>query len=123
MALHSGSGLRPAEIWTQHLRVDALLMEALVEPLDIAANDETVLAQKLGDGFHPVVALMDAGGEDQRRDGVANAKDSEVRLIHISSRLAGYLKMAKTDPEGRDYKPEAFVFGELGLQIGSIKKA
>jgi len=52
-----------------------------------------------------------------------NAKDSDVRLIPISSRLAGYLKMAKTDPEGRNYKPEAFVFGELGFQIGSIKKA
>jgi integrase len=52
-----------------------------------------------------------------------NAKDSDVRLIPISSRLAGYLTMAKSDPDGQDYKPEAFVFGELGLRVGSIKKA
>jgi integrase len=51
------------------------------------------------------------------------AKDSEVRLIPISSRLAGYLKMAKTAPEGCDYPPDAFVFGELGLRITSIKKS
>jgi integrase len=51
------------------------------------------------------------------------AKDNEVRLIPISSRLAGYLKMAKTDPEGRDYPPDAFVFGELGLRVTSIKKS
>jgi integrase len=31
--------------------------------------------------------------------------------------------MAKTDPAGKDYKPEYFVFGELGQPVASIKKA
>jgi integrase len=50
------------------------------------------------------------------------AKDKESRQISISSRLLAYLQMARVDPSGQEYKPEAFVFGELGLPVGSIKK-
>ena len=31
--------------------------------------------------------------------------------------------MAKTDPAGEDYKPEDYVFGELGRQIDNVKRA
>jgi integrase len=44
-------------------------------------------------------------------------------VIPISTRLRGVLEMAKTDPEGKDYGPDAFVFGELGLPVGNIKRA
>jgi len=37
-------------------------------------------------------------------------------------RLAGYLDIAKTGPTGHDYTQEAFVFGELGLKVKTIKK-
>jgi hypothetical protein len=43
------------------------------------------------------------------------AKDGEDRLLPISSRLAAVLEMAKTDPAGKAYGPDAYVFGELGL--------
>jgi integrase len=51
------------------------------------------------------------------------AKDDETRLLPISQRLAAVLTMAKTDPAGEDYPREAFVFGEFGEQVGSIKRA
>ena len=51
------------------------------------------------------------------------AKDGDVRLIPVSTRLAGFLEMAKTGPDGKEYTPERFVFGELGERLGSIKKS
>jgi hypothetical protein len=38
-------------------------------------------------------------------------------------RLAAVLTMAKTDPADGEYPPEAFVFGEHGERVGTIKKA
>jgi integrase len=52
-----------------------------------------------------------------------NAKDREQRILPISSRLAAVLEMAKTDPAGREYPRTAFVFGELGRRLKTIKKA
>jgi integrase len=51
------------------------------------------------------------------------AKDGDTRVLPISARLSAILKMAKTDPAGKDYKPAAYVFGELGLQVDNIKRA
>ena len=31
--------------------------------------------------------------------------------------------MAKTDPAGKDYKPDAYVFGELGQRVKNVKRA
>jgi integrase len=46
------------------------------------------------------------------------------RVIPISARLLAVLKMAQTDPTGKDFGPEAFVFGDaVGQQIGDIKRA
>jgi hypothetical protein len=44
-------------------------------------------------------------------------------VLPISNRLAGVLEMAKTDPAGDEYKPDANVFGEFGLQIDNTKRA
>ena len=52
-----------------------------------------------------------------------NAKDAETRLLPISGRLAGVLEMAKVDPAGNEYPPDAYVFGECGRRIKSIKRA
>jgi len=41
----------------------------------------------------------------------------------VSARLAAVLEMAKLDPAGREYPPSAYVFGALGAQIVTIKKA
>ena len=51
------------------------------------------------------------------------AKDDEERRLPISDRLAGVLEMAKTDPAGKDYKPTACVFGEVGQPMAFPKKA
>ena len=51
------------------------------------------------------------------------AKDDDARPIPISSRLAGFLEIARTCPDGNDFPPDAFVFGELDKPLGSIKKA
>ena len=67
------------------------------------------------------VALADGGGVITVRG--ETAKDAEPRLIPISSRLAAFLELAKTDPAGRDYTPKKFVFGELGERVASIKRA
>jgi integrase len=66
------------------------------------------------------VNLADGGGIITVR--AETAKDGDVRLILISSKLAGFLEMAKTDPAGKDYAPEKYVFGELGERLGSIRK-
>jgi integrase len=52
-----------------------------------------------------------------------NAKDDEARMLPISTRLAGVLEMARTDPAGQKYPPDAYVFGQLGARVLSIKKA
>jgi integrase len=52
-----------------------------------------------------------------------NAKDGETRVLPISARLAAVLKMAKTDPAGKEYKPADYVFGELGKQVNTSKRA
>jgi integrase len=51
------------------------------------------------------------------------AKDGDMRVLPISARLAAVLKMAQTDPSGKNYQPDAYVFGAVGLQLGSIKRA
>lgn len=51
------------------------------------------------------------------------AKDAERRALPISPRLAGVLQMARTDPAGHDYPPEAHVFGELGRHVKNVKRA
>ncbi|HLG59370.1 MAG TPA: site-specific integrase [Vicinamibacterales bacterium] len=51
-------------------------------------------------------------------------KTKSGRVIPISARLAGVLEMAKTDPAGEPFGPEAFVFGDvIGRQVGDIKRA
>lgn len=52
-----------------------------------------------------------------------NAKDADLRVLPISSRLAAVLNMAKTDPAGKDYKPDDYVSGELGKRTANIKRA
>jgi integrase len=52
-----------------------------------------------------------------------NAKDAEDRVLPISSRLAGVLEMARTDPAGQAYQPDAYVFGEVGQPVRNIKRA
>jgi len=51
------------------------------------------------------------------------AKDGDTRVLPISSRLRAVLKMAQTDPTGKDYPADAFVFGELGQETGNINRA
>lgn len=65
---------------------------------------------------------VDLPGRELRIRG-EKAKDGEDRILPISSRLAAVLEMAKTDPAGKEYGADAFVFGELGLQIDSPKRA
>jgi integrase len=42
-----------------------------------------------------------------------NAKDDESRRLAISTRLAAVVEMARTDPAGQTYPPDAYVFGQL----------
>lgn len=51
------------------------------------------------------------------------AKDGDRRVLPVSQRLAGVLEMARTDPAGREYPVNAYVFGELGRRVRSVKRA
>ena len=51
-------------------------------------------------------------------------KDAEDRIIPISTRLLAALEMGKTDPTGRDFGPEDYVFGDtVGRRITTVKTA
>jgi integrase len=51
-------------------------------------------------------------------------KTKAGRVLPISARLVAVLEMAKTDPAGNDFGPEAFVFGDaIGRKVGDIKRA
>ena len=51
-------------------------------------------------------------------------KTKTVRALPISDRLAGILEMAKTDPAGKEFGPDKFVFGDaVGAQVGDVKRA
>ena len=45
----------------------------------------------------------------------ATAKDAETRTLPISDRLAAIPNL-ETDPAGKLYPPEAFVFGNCGAR-------
>ena len=52
------------------------------------------------------------------------AKTRTTRVIPISARLAAVLEMGKTDPAGREFGAEAYVFGDVGGRpVQSISKA
>jgi integrase len=52
------------------------------------------------------------------------SKTRTARIIPISDRLVGVLKMARTDPAGEEFGAEAFVFGDaVGRKVGDIKRA
>ena len=51
------------------------------------------------------------------------AKDGETREIPISARLAAVLEMLKTDPLGKEYAADQYVFGELGARVKTVKRA
>jgi integrase/recombinase XerD len=51
------------------------------------------------------------------------AKDGDTRVLPISTRLAAVLTMAKTDPAGKDYEGDDYVFGELGQKVDNVKRA
>ena len=51
-------------------------------------------------------------------------KTGAMRVVPVAQRLAAVLEMLRTDPEGNDLPPEAFVFGdEIGQSISSVKTA
>jgi integrase len=52
-----------------------------------------------------------------------NTKTKTGRTIPVSAKLAAVLEMAKLDPAGQEYPSEAFVFGELGRQAKTLKRA
>ena len=53
-----------------------------------------------------------------------NAKNREDRFIPISSRLLAILEMARYDPAGAIFGPQAYVFGDqVGRRVHSPKKA
>ncbi len=61
-------------------------------------------------------------GELQLR--AENTKTATTRIIPISDRLRAVLDMVKTDPNGQEFGPLAYVFGdELGHRIKAIRSA
>jgi integrase len=63
----------------------------------------------------------------ERRELTVRSETSKTRtgrVLPISARLAGILELAKTDPTGKTFGPEKFVFGDaVGQQVGDIKRA
>jgi integrase len=73
-----------------------------------------------------LLALRWADVNMQRREITLRAETTKTktgRVVPISARLAAVLEMAKTDPAGHEYKPDAHVFGELGLPVKTNKRA
>jgi integrase len=62
-----------------------------------------------------------------RREMTIRAERTKTRIgrvIPISARLAGILELAKTDPTGKDFEGDKFVFADVvGAQVTDIKKA
>jgi integrase len=62
----------------------------------------------------------------ERREMTIRAERTKTgvgRVLPISARLAGILDLAKTDPTGKDFGAEAFVFGDVvGQQVSDIKR-
>ena len=51
-------------------------------------------------------------------------KTKSGRVLPISSRFLAVLQMAQTDPTGKEFGPEAFVFGDvIGRQVKTLKRA
>jgi integrase len=50
-------------------------------------------------------------------------KTGTARELPVSTRLAAILEMARLDPAGREYPSTAYVFGQLGARVRSVKKA
>jgi integrase len=78
--------------------------------------------------------LLTLQWEDVRVDGsgryralilrAGKTKTGTMRVVPVAQRLAAVLEMLRTDPEGNDLPPEAFVFGdEIGDSIASVKAA
>lgn len=54
----------------------------------------------------------------------SKTKTATTRIVPIGQRLRAVLEMLRTDPEGQQLPPEAFVFGdEIGGRISSVKTA
>ena len=52
------------------------------------------------------------------------SKTRTARIVPISSRLKAILEMRRTDPNGEEFGPEAFVFGnDVGERVKSIREA
>lgn len=52
------------------------------------------------------------------------AKTRTARIVPISTRLKGVLEMRRLNPAGKEFGPEAYVFGnEVGERVGSIREA
>jgi integrase len=53
-----------------------------------------------------------------------NTKTRTGRVVPLSARLVAILEMAKTDPDGHEFGPDAHVFGDaIGRKVSDIKKA
>ena len=53
-----------------------------------------------------------------------NAKTKRRRVLPISPRLRGVLELMKTGPDGKEWPPTAYVFGnEVGERVGDPKTA
>lgn len=53
---------------------------------------------------------------------VGAKKTGRARKLPMSIRLKDVLLLARLDPAGREYPPSAYVFGQMGARIRSIKK-
>jgi integrase len=51
------------------------------------------------------------------------SKTKTGRVLPISARLLAVLGMARIDPSGRKYTEDRFVFGEVGQQLKTVKRA
>jgi integrase len=52
------------------------------------------------------------------------SKTRTARIVPISTRLLAILEMRRTDPDGKELGPDAFVFGnEVGEQVKSVRVA
>lgn len=83
--------------------------------LDTACRPGEILSLQCGD-----VSLM----RHELTIRAEKEKTRRERIIPISSRLLAMLEMRRHDPAGREYSPDAYVFGDaLGRRIKSVNGA
>jgi integrase len=88
----------------------------IVAAIETGARKGELLALKFADvDVNKRTVFIRAAEEGARKTG-------RSRLLPMSTNFKAIIDMATTDPTGKEYKSEHYVFGQLGKRVRGIKK-